>query len=110
MKVRSSVRRICAACRVVKRKKKVFVVCKSNPRHKQRQGFATMASSSASPARFPSRLSADAFTGSVLADLEASIRMAKSKSLSASTVFAGRTAAAGTTAAQPSLNIFRRWL
>ncbi|MCA9260692.1 MAG: 50S ribosomal protein L36 [Planctomycetales bacterium] len=37
MKVRSSVKRICDTCKVVRRRGKVFVVCK-NPRHKQRQG------------------------------------------------------------------------
>lgn len=37
MKVRSSVKRICENCKVVKRKGVVRVIC-SNPRHKQRQG------------------------------------------------------------------------
>jgi len=37
MKVRSSVRRICENCKVVKRKGVVRVIC-NNPRHKQRQG------------------------------------------------------------------------
>ena len=37
MKVRSSVKRFCENCRVVRRKGVVFVIC-SNPRHKQRQG------------------------------------------------------------------------
>jgi large subunit ribosomal protein L36 len=37
MKVRSSVRRICENCKVVRRKGVVRVVC-INPRHKQRQG------------------------------------------------------------------------
>ena len=41
MKVRSSVKTICSSCRVVKRGGKVYVVCKKNPKHKQRQGFAT---------------------------------------------------------------------
>jgi len=41
MKVRPSVKRLCASCRIVKRKNVVRVICK-NPRHKQRQGgFAT---------------------------------------------------------------------
>ncbi|RIK68818.1 MAG: 50S ribosomal protein L36 [Planctomycetota bacterium] len=38
MKVRSSVRRICENCKLVKRKGVVRVICKANPRHKQRQG------------------------------------------------------------------------
>jgi large subunit ribosomal protein L36 len=37
MKVRSSVKRICKDCRILKRKGTVRVICK-NPRHKQRQG------------------------------------------------------------------------
>ncbi|MFP6905842.1 MAG: 50S ribosomal protein L36 [Verrucomicrobiota bacterium] len=37
MKVRSSVRRMCDKCRVVRRKGIVRVIC-TNPRHKQRQG------------------------------------------------------------------------
>jgi large subunit ribosomal protein L36 len=38
MKVRASVKRICENCRVIKRKGVVRVICKSNPKHKQRQG------------------------------------------------------------------------
>ncbi len=38
MKVRSSVRRICENCKLIKRKGVVRVICKTNPRHKQRQG------------------------------------------------------------------------
>jgi large subunit ribosomal protein L36 len=37
MKVRTSVKRICDKCRVIKRKGVVRVIC-SNPKHKQRQG------------------------------------------------------------------------
>ena len=37
MKVRSSVRRICENCRIIRRRGVIRVVC-SNPRHKQRQG------------------------------------------------------------------------
>jgi len=37
MKVRSSVRRICENCKIVRRKRVVRVVC-TNKRHKQRQG------------------------------------------------------------------------
>ncbi|MCL1888103.1 MAG: 50S ribosomal protein L36 [Kiritimatiellaeota bacterium] len=37
MKVRSSVRRICERCRIVRRKGVVRVIC-TNLRHKQRQG------------------------------------------------------------------------
>ena len=37
MKVRSSVKRICENCKIVRRKGVVRVICK-NPKHKQRQG------------------------------------------------------------------------
>ncbi len=37
MKVRSSVKRICENCRIVRRHGRVRVICK-NPRHKQVQG------------------------------------------------------------------------
>ncbi|HUU85032.1 MAG TPA: 50S ribosomal protein L36 [Phycisphaerae bacterium] len=37
MKVRSSVRRICENCQIVKRRGVVRVIC-TNKRHKQRQG------------------------------------------------------------------------
>jgi len=38
MKVRSSVRRICEHCKLVKRRGVIRVICSANPRHKQRQG------------------------------------------------------------------------
>ncbi|HXA08422.1 MAG TPA: 50S ribosomal protein L36 [Chthoniobacterales bacterium] len=38
MKVRPSVKRLCEACKIVKRKNVVRVICNKNPRHKQRQG------------------------------------------------------------------------
>ncbi|MFU0469237.1 MULTISPECIES: 50S ribosomal protein L36 [Gardnerella] len=37
MKVSPSVKKICDNCRVIKRKRRVMVIC-TNPRHKQRQG------------------------------------------------------------------------
>ncbi|MCU0606327.1 MAG: 50S ribosomal protein L36 [Candidatus Edwardsbacteria bacterium] len=37
MKVRASVKKVCAHCKLVRRKRVLRVVCK-NPRHKQRQG------------------------------------------------------------------------
>lgn len=43
MKVRSSPKKICQYCRIVVRKRRVRVVCSNNPRHKQRQGFHTLA-------------------------------------------------------------------
>lgn len=37
-KVRTSVKKFCKDCYVVKRKGRVYVYCKSNGKHKQRQG------------------------------------------------------------------------
>ncbi|MBI3019862.1 MAG: 50S ribosomal protein L36 [Parcubacteria group bacterium] len=37
MKVRASVKKICAKCKTVRRKRRVLVIC-VNPKHKQRQG------------------------------------------------------------------------
>ena len=37
MKVRASVKKICAKCRIIKRKGVVRVICE-DPAHKQRQG------------------------------------------------------------------------
>ncbi|MCX8095662.1 MAG: 50S ribosomal protein L36 [Caldisericia bacterium] len=37
MKVRSSVKKICPKCKVIKRKGRVMILC-SNPKHKQKQG------------------------------------------------------------------------
>ncbi|MBT3827989.1 50S ribosomal protein L36 [bacterium] len=38
MKVRTSVKKMCRDCRVIKRGKIVRIICKKNQRHKQRQG------------------------------------------------------------------------
>lgn len=38
MKVRASVKKMCKDCKVVKRHGVVRVICKKEPRHKQRQG------------------------------------------------------------------------
>ena len=35
MKVRASVKKICAGCRTVKRKRVLYVYCDRNPKHKQ---------------------------------------------------------------------------
>ena len=47
MKVKSALRKICKSCKVVVRGKKKMVICAANPRHKQRQGFSTVACCSA---------------------------------------------------------------
>lgn len=38
VKVKASVKKLCASCQVVRRKGKVRVICKSDPKHKQVQG------------------------------------------------------------------------
>ncbi len=38
MKVRTSVKPMCDSCRIIKRQGIVFIICKKNARHKQRQG------------------------------------------------------------------------
>ncbi|MDX2114230.1 MAG: 50S ribosomal protein L36 [Planctomycetota bacterium] len=38
MKVRSSVKRVCGGCKIIRRKGRVRVICKSDPKHKQVQG------------------------------------------------------------------------
>ena len=37
MKVRTSVKKICEHCKIVRRKNVIRVICKRNPRYKQRQ-------------------------------------------------------------------------
>ena len=37
MKVRSSVKKMCDKCRIIKRRRVLRVICE-NPKHKQRQG------------------------------------------------------------------------
>ncbi|EFJ17474.1 hypothetical protein SELMODRAFT_114388 [Selaginella moellendorffii] len=41
MKVRSAVKKLCEHCYAVQRGRRVYIVCKVNPRHKQRQGYST---------------------------------------------------------------------
>ncbi|PKL72402.1 50S ribosomal protein L36 [Candidatus Kuenenbacteria bacterium HGW-Kuenenbacteria-1] len=38
MKVRTSVKKICKDCQILRRKGRVVVICKKAPKHKQRQG------------------------------------------------------------------------
>ncbi len=38
MKVRTSVKKMCNNCRIIKREGVVRIICKKNPKHKQRQG------------------------------------------------------------------------
>lgn len=41
--VRSAIKRLCEACKIVKRKGRLYVVCDKVPKHKQRQGVCTEA-------------------------------------------------------------------
>ncbi|KAK9859290.1 hypothetical protein WJX84_000283 [Apatococcus fuscideae] len=45
MKVRASIKKMCDACRIVRRRGRNYVVCKATPKHKQRQGLHTVAPS-----------------------------------------------------------------
>jgi len=38
MKVRTSVKKLCKICKIVRRNNVVKVVCRNDPKHKQRQG------------------------------------------------------------------------
>jgi ribosomal protein L36 len=38
MKVRASVRKMCAKCSFVRRRGNLYVICPADPKHKQRQG------------------------------------------------------------------------
>ncbi|PSO46385.1 MAG: 50S ribosomal protein L36 [Parcubacteria group bacterium SW_4_46_8] len=38
MKVKSSVKKRCPSCKIVRRNGRVYVICDENPKHKQRQG------------------------------------------------------------------------
>ncbi|KAF8097831.1 hypothetical protein N665_0280s0033 [Sinapis alba] len=42
MKVRSSVKKRCESCKTVKRRGIIYVICSSNPKHKQRQGYCSI--------------------------------------------------------------------
>jgi len=67
MKVKTSVKRICKECRIVRRRGRVYNVCKKNPKHKQRQGLHTQAGPPAAaaltleapPARWVATLAAE---------------------------------------------------
>ncbi|KAJ0031678.1 hypothetical protein Pint_13011 [Pistacia integerrima] len=52
MKVRSSVKKMCEFCKTVKRRGRVYVICSSNPKHKQRQGMSTFANEGPTPSTF----------------------------------------------------------
>ena len=70
MKVRTAVKRICPSCKLVRRGRKQFVICPTNARHKQRQGFSTLAGALAPVGAAPAPSAALLLAGAV-ADLEA---------------------------------------
>lgn len=41
MKVVSALKKYCEHCYLVRKYKKMYIKCKKDPRHKQRQGFST---------------------------------------------------------------------
>ncbi|CCI48537.1 unnamed protein product [Albugo candida] len=43
MKVRSAIKRMCDHCKIVRRRRRLYVICDRNPKHKQRQGYHTSA-------------------------------------------------------------------
>ena len=51
MKIKSAVKRLCEHCYMVRHGKTLYVRCTKNPRHKQRQGFATDARAGPPPPR-----------------------------------------------------------
>ncbi|KAJ1461607.1 ribosomal protein L36-domain-containing protein [Pelagophyceae sp. CCMP2097] len=44
MKVRAAIKKLCEGCYIAKRKNRLYVRCHKEKRHKQRQGFHTLAS------------------------------------------------------------------
>ncbi|KAK6941660.1 Ribosomal protein L36 [Dillenia turbinata] len=78
MKVRSSVKKMCEFCRVVKRRGRVYVLCTANPKHKQRQGMFTFAYAGSGPkmqllSRHNMQLSLSADSGPMVFELGAKV-------------------------------------
>lgn len=67
MKVRTAVKRICPSCKLVRRGRKQFVICGANARHKQRQGFSTLAAGTVSSPVFAQPMSVPQLREAVLA-------------------------------------------
>ncbi|MBI4691878.1 MAG: 50S ribosomal protein L36 [Candidatus Terrybacteria bacterium] len=38
MKIRASVKKICKDCKMVRRRGRIYIICRKNPKHKQKQG------------------------------------------------------------------------
>jgi len=43
MKVKASVKRLCSACQLIRRRRRLVVRCPANRKHNQRQGLHTLA-------------------------------------------------------------------
>eukprot|EP00806_Schmidingerella_arcuata_P005619 Macronucleus_6113.p1 GENE.Macronucleus_6113~~Macronucleus_6113.p1 ORF type:complete len:117 (+),score=20.16 Macronucleus_6113:1-351(+) len=61
MKVVSALQKLCKDCYVVRRGKKLYLRCKSHPRHKRRQGFSTLNYLAAEEGLAPVQKSYDGF-------------------------------------------------
>ncbi|CAI5743165.1 unnamed protein product [Peronospora destructor] len=70
MKVRSSVKRMCDGCKIVRRRRKVYVICDRSPKHKQRQGFHTSALASPAALQDCAVISSNASFQAVLKQLQ----------------------------------------
>ncbi|KAL5547847.1 hypothetical protein UlMin_003078 [Ulmus minor] len=66
MKVRSSVKKMCEFCRTAKRRGRVYVLCTSNPKHKQRQGLREVSFSQGLPAGLASLVTRKPETPTIL--------------------------------------------
>lgn len=53
----AAIKKLCDACRIVRRRGRLYVICKENKKHKQRQGYHTDAAqqAAAAEAAAPSR-------------------------------------------------------
>ena len=102
MRVRCSLRRICASCRIVRRGSNVYVICPSNARHKQKQkNFSTSASSAAVGPAEDGETSTEAYVEQMHAALDAvytpaGIEAARKNKAAASSAVAVARAADGT--------------
>jgi large subunit ribosomal protein L36 len=55
---------MCDACKTVRRRGKVYVICDKNPKHKQRQGFHTSACAPTAETSFHSISARDSYRAS----------------------------------------------
>ena len=71
MKVKSSLKRRCQHCKLVRRRRVLYVVCKKNPKHKQRQGFHTLTAAAAAQPPAPASVTVSAASTTSVAPLAA---------------------------------------